>query len=650
MHPAFKKIPDAPPHGLRLGDYLAMASYTERLPSAFRSVAEIKFAAQFHRDQAGAVGWLSKFTDPTKNRVMLHARNVGMTEDEIKDKARALFFEQQNSRKLAKMMKQEFEIKTERKIRRDLRRDIRQAGELIAMQLGLVTSGNQECVSKWSRSGREQQLASWLEWQSKTHIRDPDDIEIIYPMNEIAEMAQRSRHAEVCAYLKGLQDTIDTDGLGWMMVTSTPPGEFHANPKNGWKTKKWDGETTPKDGWKFIYDRWTKAMDSLRHAGISIAGFRAAEPQKDGTAHMHNFIVFKKEHERSIRAAIQWQYRYSKHAVNFRGGEEQGDTLPDGRPAASFASYAMMYALKALKGEATESDSWYSVWGIRRYQFIGLPTITTWRQLRKMREAPATEPESGMWRAVQSGDAATFFRLNGGLCCPLGERPCRISVKADPAAEIKLITMTRQSVDLIAGKKHIFRQQIGLTVRPIMHLIGAGGHRLNHPKKPLLPAENLDSRTYSEITQEKQSQKPTPPQPQPGQEIIMATPSKPWLDLHGVEEPDELEFAQDVTSMGFRLREDWLARIRESSEPHRARPRQARRSTPAVMPATQQRCVDHNDPELIDWYRDRRLAGLHTSGSDVGEFWFELQRHRASHHDMPTGDEDGGNGGRGSRE
>lgn len=626
-----------PPFGLKIGEYLPLSSYTESLPFLLRTPAEQRFAERWKRgDRAGAVEWLKKFTNPAENPAAAHFDKIDWSEEQIRDESKRLFFRQSTDARIARMRGRTFELRTERQIRRSLRSTIRQAGELTAYHLQLVRAGAQENVSEWARVGREQQLEGWALFQEQTEIHDPrpEFVEVrrakkrlrrerprgvhhfekweswirewrpvrdaqdgIYRMSDISEMTKNRRAAEVYALLRGIQTCAEAEGLSWMMATLTAPPAFHANPKNGHST--WDGESTPADAQRFIAGKWRSIQRALSNHGINIAGFRAAEAHADGCAHWHVITYCDPARMQEVQKIIRKRFSWHKDACDFiEGDPSKGE----------FASYAMAYALKALRGEAGELDAWYSVWGIRRYQFLGVPHLQTWRELYKLKDAPADERAATVWRAVKKGDAATFISMNGGLCCKQSDRPIRATVETDEVLETKLSAIKS------------FGSVVARNDRPIFHLIGPGGHRLNRPRslkneqqKSLEAPKNKETGTYSRIIQEKQNQKPTPPAPPattPETEINMATISKPWADLHGLTIDDD-----DLTAAGTETR-DFCRDLRQPLQHgwHRQIPGMMRRhhgdephhhdEPRGVGP------VSSDDPEFCRWLqRQRRRPG-----------------------------------------
>ena len=145
-----------------------------------------------------------------------------------------------------------------------------------------------------------------------------------------------------------------------------------------------------------------------------------------------------------IRSKFDWHESAAKFMQN------------DGR--SKFASYCTKYALKSLADEGTEAnptDAWYSVWAIRRYQFFGIPNLSTWRELRKIEdfETNKTPLAASIWRAARRGDGAAFISLNGGLNIKMKDRP----VRAETSTITNSIRQSTKSTEVELRGEVIYR-------------------------------------------------------------------------------------------------------------------------------------------------------------------------------------------------
>jgi hypothetical protein len=297
----------------------------------------------------------------------------------------------------------------------------------------------------WNLKDRTEQRARWATWAKTASATDMETGESI-SMSEVIEITRTHRFNEVYAFLKGIEKSAVHAGLDWCFTVLTAPPRFHPNPQFG--SSKWDG-SLPVDSHKFIAATWKQATDELRlKHDIYLAGFRSPEAHQDGCTHLNVVFFCAPSELKTVQDVIRKHFDWHESAVEFRTN--------DGR--AKFASYAMKYAIKSLHAEDTSADdAWYSTWGIRRYQFFGVPSLSTWRTLRSIKNAPDnwTAQEESIWRAARRGDAAEFIDLNGGLNVKQKNRPLSATTKSEN--ETKTKTVTSNSEVIFADSKPVWR-------------------------------------------------------------------------------------------------------------------------------------------------------------------------------------------------
>lgn len=211
------------------------------------------------------------------------------------------------------------------------------------------------------------------------------------------------RFAECYAIVKGMERIADKDGLHGSFITCTLPPEFHPNPTQG--RNSWAGWTA-EEAQRLITARWQRVRSLLHKRGIKDFGLRAAEPHKDGCPHAHFLLWAKQQELAEIERAFRLEFGQSEQAVKVE--------LID-KSKGSAASYVSKYIRKTLSldGSALEVDAWRACWGIRAFQFFGLPrrALTHWREFRRVDSEPTEKVPAAIWRAARRGDAEGFIRL-----------------------------------------------------------------------------------------------------------------------------------------------------------------------------------------------------------------------------------------------
>lgn len=183
--------------------------------------------------------------------------------------------------------------------RRALRRVLERAIECAYLTAGLVGRGRQEYVSNQTMRIKQGQIAMQDAWLSATHVETMNGSgeKITLPLVELAAKKEKKRRAEFFAFTYGVSELAEADGLVPAMLTLTLPGEWHANPVNG--RQSWNG-LSPVHAHDELNDRWKCLRAGLLRRGITLTGFRAAEPHADGTPHWHALIYFLPQNQQAI--------------------------------------------------------------------------------------------------------------------------------------------------------------------------------------------------------------------------------------------------------------------------------------------------------------------------------------------------------------
>lgn len=251
----------------------------------------------------------------------------------------------------------------------------------------------------------------------------------------------------------------------------TAPSRFHANSAN------WDG-STPKDASNYLNKLYSQARAKLDREEIPYFGIRVAEPHADGCAHWHmllwmperyyhkvNHVLrryftkddravfferFKKRKSlraRYVRARRIWGLNKKRKVYTREPKKDYNPSGPrytaikmdppavdkEGNKTGGAAAYIAKYVSKNIDGFALANEhdaetgekltkavnpvkAWASTWGIRQFQFQKAPSITIWRELRRVREEiKGNEQLEQVRKAADTGDYKTFVTLMGGF-------------------------------------------------------------------------------------------------------------------------------------------------------------------------------------------------------------------------------------------
>lgn len=262
------------------------------------------------------------------------------------------------------------------------------------------------------------------------------------------------RRAELMTRCRGFEDTAKYMGHTGLFLTLTCPSRFHKFT-GGVVNKKWHG-ATPKDGQKYLCGVWKKIRAAWHRAGFFPYGFRVAEPHHDGCPHWH-ILLFVAPEDAGYFDASRLLAGRSDHGAGIvgtagkyalqdspaeAGAVKHRFTCKRIDPAQGSATgYIAKYISKNIDGLNTSGESvgldyasgtpaekgaarvktWAQVHSIRQFQQIGGPSVTVWREIRKVKtqqqndlfEMPRAAADTGLW--------SLFWVLQGGPEVPRKE-------------------------------------------------------------------------------------------------------------------------------------------------------------------------------------------------------------------------------------
>ena len=323
---------------------------------------------------------------------------------------------------------------------RQVRKLRMRAIESVARDMGFVCKKKSTYCSKWGVSlHREQVNRNKRLLESMVAVNDQGDT---YSLKELAALSVSNpeiRRAELMTRIKGFEMVAEQYGHKGGFYTITTPSKMHACNTAGIQNPKYDG-TTPREANDYLAKVWSLIRSSLARNNIKIYGFRVVEPHHDGTPHWHMLLFYREEDTTTIKET------FKRYAL-LEDGEEPGaekhrlkvEDIDSEKGGAT--NYIAKYISKNIDGEGLEEDlygneakeaaraitAWASIWGIRQFQQIGGPSVTVWRELRRMECEDEGILESAR-KAADSGDWAAFVMAMGGPTLPSKDRPIKTAL------------------------------------------------------------------------------------------------------------------------------------------------------------------------------------------------------------------------------
>ncbi|PHR67962.1 replication endonuclease [Alcanivorax sp.] len=329
----------------------------------------------------------------------------------------------------------------------------REVGRLARVR-GQVAKYRQAYIDDWNLNRYRAAQVRNLETLEQVVATNEEGQE--YTLAQLAELGPSNltnRRHELMVRMRGFEEVAEGRGHVGEFWTFTLASRWHRmrwiqRANKPVKNSRWKG-ADPKQAQEWLCKLWSQIRACMARNGIRIYGFRVAEPHHDGCPHWH-LLVFMHPADRDDARRICSRYLL-KDDPNEPGAKKYRFDAKAIDPAkGTAAGYVAKYIAKNTDGaNLNEQDddsgldmaqgaervrSWANSWKIHQFQQIGGPSVTVWRELRRLwaQSEPGLQADlfgnqtvEAAGQAADKGDWASFVEYMGGPTLPRDARPAR---------------------------------------------------------------------------------------------------------------------------------------------------------------------------------------------------------------------------------
>lgn len=302
---------------------------------------------------------------------------------------------------------------------RRTRRAAARSIEAICRELGFIARTRDIYCSKIGTEEHKRRKQANLEMMEHTVLENEvGDQYTLADLSDLSNANPEIRRTELMIRIAGFELWAKQLGYEAYFLTATCPSKFHAYKSVGFRNPKFGG-FTQRDGQDHLCKVWSRFRSKAKRITKNkpeeweFFGFRIAEPHHDGTPHWHFLLFINPKHSEAAIGSLQdfalEEDRYEWGALDSRFDIEKIKTgiNPDTGKEYSAAGYVAKYVSKSIDGEHVGKDSygkdaknsaqsivaWASRNGIRQFQQVGGPSVTAWRELRRLGRLSEEEQE-----------------------------------------------------------------------------------------------------------------------------------------------------------------------------------------------------------------------------------------------------------------
>lgn len=281
--------------------------------------------------------------------------------------------------------------------------------EQLARDFRLVHKKSSAYLSDFSVQAKRQRKADNEELMSKMFVLNEgqsplaDNVQSLQDVIDSSSNSGSQQAAELMVRIRGTEEVAQSLGHACDFHTLTLPSRFHSVLASGYPNKKYQDGLSAKDGQDYFNEIWKLARARFSKQDLKPYGFRVVEPHHDGCPHWHMMLFMPKGQIAQVRKIMK--------ELCMRDTPEEVKTISTRFKAVyinpakgSAAGYIAKYITKSVNGAdikevidpasgeikiapadaAERARFWASINNIRQFEAIGLPSVTVWREMRKL--------------------------------------------------------------------------------------------------------------------------------------------------------------------------------------------------------------------------------------------------------------------------
>lgn len=294
--------------------------------------------------------------------------------------------------------------------RKKIRRVAAQRIEAISRELGYINQAKSIYASDLGKAEFNKRKQMNLEMMEATVMEN--DVGDRYTLADLAALSTANpliRRTELMVRIAGFEKYAKELGYKAYFLTITCPSKYHAHGVFGVRNEKFNG-ASQREAQQYLRNLWARfrslagRITQCKPEKWEFFGFRVAEPHHDATPHWHLLLFINPRHADAVVGALREyalkvdRYEAGAQKARFKAEKIKTGINPETGREYSAAGYIAKYIAKNVDGEHVDVDhygenakasavaiaTWASRNGIRQFQQVGGPSVTAWRELRRI--------------------------------------------------------------------------------------------------------------------------------------------------------------------------------------------------------------------------------------------------------------------------